>query len=238
MTAPVMTESDSVLVVDDEQFSRQIVGRILRDIGNPQIVYARNGAEALAAITAPDAAFKVIVSDFNMPVMNGLELLKTIRTSTNAIRHDMPFVMLTGLADRAVVGAAMALDTDSFVVKPVSRAALESRINRALSEPRDLKSPKAYGEVDIEAATTGLLGHEPVGQPRKPEPKAEPAIPPNSQRVMLAAVKPGSILAQEIRSPTGELLLASGVPLSPRLITRLKDLSTLKINIDHVWVQA
>lgn len=237
MNAPILSESDRILVVDDEQFSRQIVGRILRDIGNPEIVYAKNGSEAIGALMAPDAEFKIIVSDFNMPVKNGLELLKSIRTSTSFIRHDIPFVMLTGLADRAVVGAAMALDTDSFVVKPVSKAALESRISRALTEQRDLKSPNFYEDVDITAASAGLLSHEPAGQARRPDPKTPPA-PPNGQRLGLNAVKPGSILAQEIRSPSGELLLASGVELTPRLISRLKDLATLKMPIECIWVQA
>jgi len=236
MSAPILTPADSVLVVDDEQFCRQIVGRILRELGNPEIVFAKNGSEAIAAMMAPGADFRIIVSDFNMPVKNGLDLLKTIRTSTSFIRHDIPFVMLTGLADRAVVGAAMALDTDSFVVKPVSKAALESRINRALSEPRDLKHPKAYNEVDITEASSGLLSHDPIGQARKPDPKAPPA-PANGQRMTLNAVKPGSILAQEIRGPGGELLLACGVELSPRLLARLKDLTTLKMPIDSVWVQ-
>ena len=236
MTAPVLTDADSVLVVDDEQFSRQIVGRILRDIGNPEIVYAKNGSEAIGAMMAPNAHFKAIVSDFNMPVKNGLELLKAIRTSTSFIRHDIPFVMLTGIADRAVVGAAMALDTDSFVVKPVSKAALESRLSRALSEPRDLKSPKEYAEIDITEATAGLLSHEPAGQARKTEHKTE-AAPVNGQRLSLLAVKPGAVLAQEIRGPGGELLLASGVTLSSRLIERLKDMATLKMPIESVWVQ-
>lgn len=237
MTEPLLTDADMVLVVDDEQFSRQIVGRILRDIGNPNVVFARNGGEAISALLAPNAKFRVIVSDFNMPVKNGLELLKFIRTSTSIIPHDIPFVMLTGLADRAVVGAAMALDTDSFVVKPVSKAALESRINRALSEPRDLKSPKTYEGVDISAASAGLLGRDPVGQPQKPAPKPN-APPPNGQKISLDAVKPGAILVEEIRAPSGELLLASGIELSPRLIARLKDLATMKMPIESVWVMA
>jgi CheY-like chemotaxis protein len=236
MAPPVLTPSDNVLIVDDEQFSRVIVARFLRELGNPQITYAKDGSEALAALVTPGANYRMVISDFNMPVKNGLELLKIVRSSTGSIRYDIPFLMLTGLADQAVVGAALALDTDSFVVKPVSKVALEARILRALSEQRDLKTPQAYAEVDITAACAGLLSHEPVGTFDKNRAKKE-ATPANAQRLSLSSVKPGAVLADDIRAPNGELLLACGAVLSPRLLNRLRDLSSLKIPIDEIWVK-
>jgi CheY-like chemotaxis protein len=237
MTAPSLGSSDHVLVVDDEQFSRQIVARFLRELGNPEVHAARDGSEALAILaTVP---IRIVISDFNMPGRNGLDLLKAIRTSPGIIRHDLPVVMLTGLSDRALVGAAVALDVDSFVVKPVSKATLASRIERALADGREIKRPDEYHQVDVAAATAHLLKHDPVGLPSKAGQRRDQAAcrPSNCRRVALAAIQPGAVLAEEIRAPTGELLLADGAILTARLINRLRDLAGMKLNVGHVWVR-
>jgi CheY-like chemotaxis protein len=237
MSKPSLTGADTVLVVDDETFSRQIVVRFLRDLGSPNIVVAKNGAEAIGALVSPSASFRLIISDFNMPAKSGLELLKFIRTSTSFIPNDIPFLMLTGLADQAVVGAAMALDVDAFVVKPVSKAALESRICHSLADARTIKPPRDYANIDVTSAFSQLNKRDPACQTPNKSSKRQNSDSPVGRRVSLDSVQPGEILAEEIRAPTGELLLASGVPLTPRLISRLRDLVSLRIPIESVWVQ-
>jgi CheY-like chemotaxis protein len=236
VSRPPLCEADNVLVVDDEAFCRQIVARFLRELGNPNAVVVKNGAEAVSALVAPAMNYRLVISDFNMPVKSGLELLKFIRTSTSLVPHDLPFVMLTGLADRAVVGAALALDVDAFVVKPVSKASLESRVGHALAEGRTVKPPTAYAGIDVTTPFADILKNDPLA-PNPVKPAAEMATPaPSGRRVRLEEVQAGAVLSQEIRAPSGELLLASGVALSPRLISRLRDMASLRIPIDAVWV--
>lgn len=238
MSATLLTERDNVIVADDEPFSRQIVIRFLRDLGNPNIVVAKNGAEAIAALLAPSMICRLVISDFNMPVRSGLDLLKFIRSSTSFVRHDIPFLMLTGLSDRAVVGTAMALDVCAFVVKPVSKAALETRIASALSESRALKNPQDYAAIDVTTPVSSLLKHEPVGLVQSPPGKRNGTQGQSGRRVSLDTVQPGAVLAEEIRAPSGELLLARGAALSPRLISRLRDMVSLRIPIEALWVEA
>ena len=69
----------SVLIVDDEKFSRSIVAHLLVEMGRPRITHAGNGSEALDALGDETAKFDFVIADFNMPVMHGLEFLKAIR---------------------------------------------------------------------------------------------------------------------------------------------------------------
>ncbi len=231
-----LAPSDHVLVVDDEHFSRQIVSRFLRELGNPEIHAAREGGEALGILAV--VPIRVAICDFNMPGMNGLDLLKAIRTSTSLIRADLPVVMLTGVSDRALVGAAVALDVDAFVVKPASKAVLASRLDRALADGREIKPAAAYAAVDVGVAAANLRMGEPVGLARRSERPGDPAVrSAGGRRVRLDAVQPGVVLADDIRASTGELLLAGGTVLTARLIGRLRDLAGMKLGIDHVWVR-
>jgi len=118
----------SVLLVEDEAFARKLTLATLQRIGIRKVTAAENGNEALKAIGHSREPFHLILSDWNMPVMNGLELLHEVR----AHHPSMPFLMLTGHADEELVLAARAARVNGYIVKPFSTEQLRSKIAVAL----------------------------------------------------------------------------------------------------------
>jgi len=114
----------SVLVVEDEPFARKLTLATLQRIGMRKIVAAENGADALNVLATAREPFHLIVSDWNMPEMNGLDLLRAVRKD----HPFMPFLMLTGHADQELVLAARAARVNGYIVKPFSTEQLRSKI--------------------------------------------------------------------------------------------------------------
>lgn len=114
----------SVLVVEDEAFARKLTVATLQRIGLRKIVATEDGNAALNAIAAAREPFHLIVSDWNMPGMNGLDLLRLVREE----HAHMPFLMLTGHADQDLVMAARAARVNGYIVKPFSTEQLRSKI--------------------------------------------------------------------------------------------------------------
>ena len=150
-----------VLVADDESFSLSIVGRMLREMGCTDVVQAAGGAKAYASFQQDSPpGIRLAIVDFNMPDINGLQILKMIRTGQTAAPRDLPVLMLTGTADGGLVSAAAALDIGAFVVKPVSKATLGTRLAKALAEPRAAKPVEAYQRIDVDSVARALLAQD------------------------------------------------------------------------------
>jgi CheY-like chemotaxis protein len=213
-----------VLVADDEAFSQSIVVRMVSEMGAADVLTASDGDEALRLLSPVGCNVTVAILDFNMPGADGLNVLKHIRMRKAGVRHDIHVVMLTGTSDHGLVGAAFALDVDAFVVKPVTKAIFGDRIDKVLSEYREIKSVSDYEKVDIERVSRGLIQMRPVA-PTPPEPKKEEG--PEILHLALNEVPAGAILAVNIFGPTGELLLSKDSVLSDRFLRRLKELQGL-----------
>jgi CheY-like chemotaxis protein len=224
-----------VLVADDEAFSLSIIGRMLREMGCKDVVAAENGAKAFGMFQI-DASpgIKLAIVDFNMPDINGLQILKLIRTGKTTAPRNLPVLMLTGTADGGLVSAAAALDIGAFVVKPVSKATLGTRVAKVLAEQREPKPVAQYEAVDIETVSKALLlSHKPVGGVRA---RAERTETLRGVKLRLESVPVGSVLAEDIRGPDGELLLGRGALLSERFLRRLRDLSGVA-RIDYLVIE-
>lgn len=222
------------LVIDDERFSRSIICRFLLELGLLETDQAKDGAEGLTRLATEGNASSLVICDFNMPVMNGLQFLKALRSGIQrSVRRDLPVIMLTGHSDHGLVGTAMALDVDAFLVKPVSKANLAGRLGHALSTTQDIKDASAYATVDVDKIAKRILSGAPAAK-AKGAPEKEAAK--RGQRVELAMLKPNTTLSEDLVAPTGELLLAAGVVLSPRMVQRLQELPSLGINISAVWI--
>jgi CheY-like chemotaxis protein len=217
-----MLDGLRVLVADDEAFSLSIIGRMLREMGCKDVLQAETGAKAFAMFQA-ESKISMAIVDFNMPDLNGLQILKLIRTGKTAAARNLPVLMLTGTADGGLVSAAAALDVGAFVVKPVSKATLTTRISKALGEPREAKPEALYEAVDIDTVSKALLlSHKPVGGAK---PRTDRTNTAHGVKLRLEAVPVGAVLAQDIRGPDGELLLSRGSQLSERFLRRLRDLA-------------
>ena len=111
--------AQQILLVDDVAFSRETIRRVLRAMGEPQIIDAANGVDAIEHLSRA-RGISMVIADFNMPVFNGLQLLQAIRLGQTAASRALPVAMLTGHSDQHLVTSALALDVNAFAIKPVS----------------------------------------------------------------------------------------------------------------------
>lgn len=116
-----------VLVVDDDEFQRKIIGQLLEE-ENYYLVFAANGIEALNALrkVQPD----VILMDVMMPDMDGLEATRNLKASPRYAK--IPVVMITGNSEGQVVIDSLHAGANDFVVKPFERTTLIAKIEHAL----------------------------------------------------------------------------------------------------------
>jgi two-component system, chemotaxis family, chemotaxis protein CheY len=115
-----------ILVVDDFQTMRRIVKGVLKELGFTNIVEADNGVRALEVLKEEKVDF--IVSDWNMPEMTGIELLKTVRASEQW--KDLPFLMVTAEGKSEQVLEAVKNRVNNYVIKPFTPATLEEKIRK------------------------------------------------------------------------------------------------------------
>jgi len=115
-----------VMVVDDQTSMRAMIRRSLQDIGFKDIRDSGSAAEALASVKSERV--HLIISDYNMPDMDGLQFLEGVRTDT--VIGKTVFIMLTGSSDREVVQKAAALGVNNYLMKPFAPAALKEKIER------------------------------------------------------------------------------------------------------------
>ena len=106
-----------VLLVDDERAVVKLLESMLREMGVSQVYGASNGAEALDFLTTCPDVINLVIADWNMPVMSGIQLLQHLRTKDPA----MPFVMVTGRATAESVNEAKSLQVTAYVRKPFSQ---------------------------------------------------------------------------------------------------------------------
>ncbi|MDH5560815.1 MAG: chemotaxis response regulator CheY [Deltaproteobacteria bacterium] len=115
-----------ILVVDDFSTMRRIVKNILRQLGYENVVEADDGTTALAKLNAEKIDF--VVTDWNMPKMSGLELLKEMRS--NASFKDIPVLMVTAEALQENIVAAIKAGVSNYVVKPFDAATMAEKIDK------------------------------------------------------------------------------------------------------------
>ncbi|CAG9296724.1 response regulator [Celerinatantimonas diazotrophica] len=113
-----------VLVVDDFSTMRRIIKNILKDLGIEQIEMAEDGVHALSMVQ--HTQFDLIITDWNMPNMNGLELLKAIR-KTKSI-DELPVLMVTAETKREQIVEAAKAGVNGYIVKPFSQVTLDKKI--------------------------------------------------------------------------------------------------------------
>ncbi|MBB4840112.1 MULTISPECIES: response regulator [Sphingomonas] len=119
-----------VMVVDDQTSMRAMIRRALQDLGFKDVRDKPSAQEALASVKADRV--HLIISDFNMPEMDGLQFLEAVRT--DAVIGKTVFIMLTGSSDKEIVQKAAALGVNNYVVKPFAPAALKEKIERVFGE--------------------------------------------------------------------------------------------------------
>ncbi|WP_380874064.1 response regulator [Sphingomonas sp. DBB INV C78] len=119
-----------VMVVDDQTSMRAMIRRALQDLGFKDIRDKAGAVEALPSVKTDRV--HLIISDYNMPDMDGLQFLEAVRQ--DPVIGKTVFIMLTGSADKEIVQKAAALGVNNYVVKPFAPAALKEKIERVFGE--------------------------------------------------------------------------------------------------------
>ena len=222
-----------ILLVDDDSFSLRILRHILYGLGAEKISDAFNGESALEQLNKQH--FDFLITDVEMPKLNGLGLLKAIRCGATQIPRDLPTIIITGLNNSEVLVTSISLDVNGFLAKPMKPADVGMTISNALNESVAIKPISHY-----EAVNTNLKS---LGQKAKPAKESVNASILNDQteaektkthqahasqnggeQVFVRELKPGMRIAQDIYLKDNSLLLKAGYALSESTINRLGDL--------------
>jgi two-component system chemotaxis response regulator CheY len=118
------------LVVDDFSTMRRIVKNLLNDLGYANVAEADDGQSALPMLKA--GGFDFLVTDWNMPGMPGLDLLKAVRADPQLAK--MPVLMLTAEAKREQIIEAAQAGVNGYVIKPFTAITLKEKIDKILGQ--------------------------------------------------------------------------------------------------------
>ncbi|MBW8072568.1 MAG: chemotaxis protein CheY [Ferrovum sp.] len=114
------------LVVDDFSTMRRIVRNLLKELGFTNVIEAEDGVDALNKLRAGDIEF--VVSDWNMPNMTGIDLLRAIRKDP-ALRH-LPVLMVTAEAKKENIIEAAQAGASGYIVKPFTAATMDEKLKK------------------------------------------------------------------------------------------------------------
>lgn len=120
----VLNKNMKILVVDDFSTMRRIIKNLLKDLGFANIQEADDGNTALPMLQQGD--FDFVVTDWNMPGMQGIDLLRAIRADAN-LKH-IPVLMVTAEAKKEQIVAAAQAGVNGYVIKPFTAATLKEKL--------------------------------------------------------------------------------------------------------------
>ncbi|MFT5534393.1 MAG: two-component system chemotaxis response regulator CheY [Burkholderiaceae bacterium] len=130
-----MANELNFLVVDDFSTMRRIIANLLKDVGHTKIQEAEEGAAGLRLLQSSQMhgiPIDFVITDWNMPVMDGLELLKQIRLDP-ALSH-LPVLMVTAEAKKENIIAAAQAGADGYIVKPFTAATLKEKLDKIMAK--------------------------------------------------------------------------------------------------------
>jgi len=209
----------SVLIVDDEPLQRRILRDVLRNLRFVRTKDADSGEFAIEKMR--EQRFDLVLSDVQMPGMNGLELLRQIRTGQTKLARDTRFIILTSFSNTEVLGAAMALDVNGFLAKPIRIRVVEEKIDRAIQETFNLRTEDDYDSVETSLPSLEREQRQSQGVLDAPSFGAREKIIP------LMQLKAGMCVTKALHAADGTLLIPAGTVLTQLFINRLWDLSSV-----------
>lgn len=126
-----------VLVVDDFPTMRRIVKNLLKQLGFENIDEAEDGGQALTRLRG--GGYGLVISDWNMPNMEGIELLRNVRKEAEPLK-DIPFLMVTAEAEKEKVIEAIKAGVDNYIVKPFTAEILKEKLEKIADKKKSLKA--------------------------------------------------------------------------------------------------
>lgn len=209
-----MAQSDfshyRLLLVEDEPITRELLSNLLIQAGFRNLTSAENGTVALEHMKQKQ--FDLILTDIEMPKINGLELLRRIRSEETRLPKESKVIIITGHDEVAILGTAIALDANGVIKKSTSVAALRERIHHLLQAPPESVKPSHH----YQQINTDVL---PDNNDRLSIYKGD------VENLSIDQLLAGMVLARPVLSASGHTLLAAGEPLSTARIQLLQDLT-------------
>jgi CheY-like chemotaxis protein len=212
-----------ILVVEDEPFQRRILGAVLRSKGFSRICEADSGAAGIAMLEGE--SINTVVSDVDMPGLNGLELLRRVRIGQTSARRDIGFIILTSHSNTEVLSAAMALDVNGFIVKPFTTRVVLDKIARTRRESMTLRSESEYAGVVTDLASLRslrLLG----SASSEPTPGSASGIGARIT-IPIPELRVGMRVAKNLTALDGTIIIAAETTLTIAVINLVSDLKEL-----------
>ncbi len=136
-----MSKDINILVVDDYSTMRRIIKNILHELGYRNVQEAADGNAALQVLAT--GSIDLLVTDWNMPGMPGLDLLKRVRESST--HPTLPVLMLTAEAKREQIVEAARAGANGYIIKPFTPATLKSKIEKLFPETPPVSAVPAPG---------------------------------------------------------------------------------------------
>ncbi|MFN3919292.1 MAG: chemotaxis response regulator CheY [Methylohalobius sp.] len=127
-----MDKSMKILVVDDFSTMRRIIKNLLRELGFTNIAEADDGQTALPKLKAGD--FDLLITDWNMPGMSGIDLLRAVRADEKLA--NLPVLMVTAEARRDQIIAAAQAGVNGYIIKPFTAATLKEKLEKIFERLR------------------------------------------------------------------------------------------------------
>lgn len=118
----------SILIVDDSTTMQRIIKNTLHKLGLNNVSLANDGVEAWNLIQLND--YNLLITDWNMPNMNGLELVKAVRSKNT----DLPIIMVTTEGGRAEIMKALHAGVNNYIVKPFTPQTLKDKLESVMIE--------------------------------------------------------------------------------------------------------
>ena len=221
----------NVLVVDDNDFTRKIVLRVLNSLGLTSITDAGSAESALKLLEAN--TYDLIITDVHMPGLNGLEFAQLIRAGKTHAKPDTRIMVLTQFSQTEVLGTALALDVNGFLVKPIIPSVAEEKLTQAMSEPLRIHPPLAYEAIKTELRSLSNSDNRPpnihgnkaivVEKHEEHNDNNEDNDDKNGNvsNHTIRSLRPGMKLNEDIYLSDGSLLMSAGHTLSQLSINRL-----------------
>lgn len=129
MAAEINFQDVKVLIIDDQGDARAMLRAMLMELGVTQVYEASDGREGLSFIDVAPDMVDVLICDWNMPKMSGIDLLRQLRS----VFSNIPFLMITGRKDIDSIATAKASGVTAYIGKPFSKAQLEVKLRVILN---------------------------------------------------------------------------------------------------------
>jgi CheY-like chemotaxis protein len=203
----------TIMVVDDNSFMRNLITSTVKSFGIKEVVRARNAAAAIKMLkqsrTDPVGAgigtIDIILSDFVMPMVDGNLFLRWLRTDDNTPNRFVPFIMISGAADRHVVEQARDTGATEFMAKPFSAQSIADRILQVVNSPRQfVLAPGFFGPDRRRQIRTanwgGILNGEDLAEAVLPPVKEERRTTDASQIQVIQRASNEKALRGDVRA--------------------------------------